>query len=72
MLACASGLFWINRLYLRVTLATEDEDDDDDEEERRWMHGPLEPMLVGSLIIALVLLFVWFFFLAENPSRQVI
>ena len=71
---CVSGLFWINRLYLRVTLgpAMGLDDEDLDPEERRWMRGPLEPILVGSLLVAIVALFVWFFFIAKNPSIQVI
>jgi len=77
IIVCVSGLFWINRLYLRVTLgpslgADEDLDEDEAAEERRWMRGPLEPMLVGALILGLIALFVWFFFIADNPSRQVI
>jgi hypothetical protein len=64
-------LVWVNRLYLRVlgpTISAEDEED----EVERVLRGPLEPLLVGSLIIALVALVVWFFFFAENPPRQVI
>jgi hypothetical protein len=74
IIVCVSGLFWINRLYLRVTLGPSlgADDEEEDDEERRWMRGPLEPMLVGSLMIALVAIFIWFFFIAENPSRQVI
>jgi hypothetical protein len=29
-------------------------------------------MLIVSLVVALVALTIWFFFLAEEPSRQVI
>jgi hypothetical protein len=69
-----TGLFWLNRLYLRVTLGPSMGLDDEDleEEERRWMRGPLEPMLVASLILAVIALFVWFFLIAENPSSQVL
>jgi hypothetical protein len=68
------GLLRINRLYLRVTLGpTMGLDDDDlDQEERRWMRGPLEPMLIVTLVLAVIALFGWFFFIAENPSRQVL
>ena len=31
------------------------------------LRGPLEPLLVGSLVVALIALFAWFFLLAENP-----
>jgi hypothetical protein len=74
MIVFAWGLFWVNRLYLRVSAdsnATE-EWDDEEEEEPRFARGPLEPLLVGSLVIAIVALFVWFFGFAHNPSQQVI
>jgi flagellar biosynthesis protein FliQ len=66
-------LFWLNNLYLRVTgvldrLA-------EDEEEAGWqrrVRGPLEPMLFLSLAVAIVALCIWFFFVAENPPRQII
>jgi hypothetical protein len=59
----------LNRLYLRVTLdPAQMDEDEDDEEEGRWMRGPLEPLLVGSLLIAVAALFVWFLFMAENPQ----
>jgi hypothetical protein len=70
MIAWGSGLFWLNALYLRVT-GFYAEPEDPDEPPRR-IRGPLEPILVGSMIIALVALFVWFFVFAENPSSQVI
>jgi hypothetical protein len=69
----AALLFQVNRLYLRVTGAWfPDPDEEDDEDEPRLPRGPLEPMLVGSLVIALVALVAWFFFLAEDPPRYVI
>jgi ABC-type dipeptide/oligopeptide/nickel transport system permease component len=66
-------LFWLNNLYLRVTgvldrLA-------EDEEESGWqrrVRGPLEPMMLLSLAVAIVALCVWFFFVAKNPPHQVI
>jgi hypothetical protein len=70
MIAWGAGLFWLNALYLRVTAFFEEPDDPD--EPPRRIRGPLEPILVGSLVIALVALFVWFFGFAENPSSQVI
>ncbi len=66
MIVWGSGLFWLNGLYLRVT-GFFDEPDDPDEPPRR-IRGPLEPILIGSMFIALVALFVWFFGFAENPS----
>lgn len=68
MVLWGAGLFWLNGLYLRVAGFWEE---DGDEPPRR-LRGPLEPLLVGSLAIALVALFVWFFAFAENPARQVI
>jgi hypothetical protein len=66
-------LVWTNRLYLRVTGAyARAAEEDDPEDFRARLRGPLEPILIGSLAIAIVALFVWFFFFAENPSRQVI
>jgi hypothetical protein len=67
------ALFWLNNLYLRVTgvfarLA-------EDEREAGWqrrVRGPLEPMLFVSLGVALVALTIWFFFIAEDPPRQII
>ena len=67
----ARALFWINRLYLRVTLGSrpaEEDDWDEDLDQPRWARGPLEPLLVFTLGLALVALFVSFFFWAENPS----
>ena len=71
-------LYWVDRLYLRVTGAYyaalyEYEDEDEDEEEPpRVVRGPLEPMLIASLVLGVIALFVWFFVFAENPSSQVI
>ena len=66
-------LFWINGLYLRVTgvMARLDEDEREVGWHRR-ARGPLEPMLLASLAIALVALCFWFFFIAQNPPRQFI
>jgi ABC-type dipeptide/oligopeptide/nickel transport system permease component len=66
-------LFFLNNLYLRVTgvldrLA-------EDEEESGWqrrVRGPLEPMLFVSLAVAIIALCIWFFFIAEDPPRQII
>lgn len=71
IIAWARFLFWLNRLYLRVTLGPSAVTRDPDEVEHdppRWIRGPLEPMLVGSLCIALAALFIWFFALAESPN----
>ncbi len=65
----ARGLFWLNRLHMRVTmprLMREIEEADEDEEPR-VIRGPLEPLLVGSLAVAIGVMVVWFFFFAERP-----
>jgi ABC-type dipeptide/oligopeptide/nickel transport system permease component len=66
-------LFWLNNLYLRVTgvFARLQEDELEAGWQRR-LRGPLEPMLLLSLAVALVALSVWFFIFAENPPHQVI
>jgi ABC-type dipeptide/oligopeptide/nickel transport system permease component len=69
----APALFWLNNLYLRVTAVFERLADD--EREAGWqrrLRGPLEPMLILSLAVALVALTIWFFVFAENPPNQVI
>lgn len=65
----ARGLFWLNRLHMRVTmprLMREIEEADEDEEPR-VIRGPLEPLMVGSLAVAIFAMGVWFFFFAESP-----
>ena len=65
-------LFWLNNLYLRVPGVFDRLEED--EEEAGWqrrVRGPLEPILMVALAIAIVALFVWFFGFAENPPRQV-
>jgi hypothetical protein len=72
IIAWARFLFWLNRLYMRVTAgagAVEAEEDEDDEP--RWIRGPLEPLLVVTLLLALAALFVWFFVYAEDPGAWV-
>lgn len=66
-------LFWLNFLYLRVSgvLARLEEDELESGWQRR-LRGPLEPMLIVSFFVALVALVIWFFFVAEEPPRQVI
>jgi hypothetical protein len=67
------ALFWLNNLYLRVTGVFERLAEDELEAGwQRRLRGPLEPMLIVSLVVALAALTIWFFFLAEEPPRQVI
>lgn len=63
MLVLAAGLAWLNDLYLRVTgghfVSSE-------APIRR--RGPLEPMLIATLVLAACAFAAWFFLLAENPT----
>jgi ABC-type proline/glycine betaine transport system permease subunit len=61
------ALFWLNGLYLRITATHSEEEWDDLDDPLFRVHGPLEPMLVATFVLALVALVVWFFFFAENP-----
>ena len=66
----AQLLFFLNRLHMRVTmprLMREIEEADEDEEPR-VIRGPLEPLMVGSLVVALIAMTIWFFFFAERPG----
>jgi hypothetical protein len=65
-------LFWVNKLYLRISDWDPIVDHEDPEAPRRVARGPLEPIIVVSLVIAVGALTFWFFVLAENPSRLVI
>jgi hypothetical protein len=65
----APVLFWLNGLYLRVTGVLRPEDEDDDRERR--LRGPLELFLYMGMAVALVALFGWFFFFANNPPEVV-
>jgi hypothetical protein len=67
MILFAPLLFWLNALYLRVTGHWAY---DEEEDRPRRLHGPLEPILLWSLLLALIALFVWFFLFAENPPTQ--
>lgn len=65
MFAAGLLLSWLNLLYLRITggeiVGTG--------AHRARRKGPLEPLMVASFVLAVVCLFVWFFFFAENPNR---
>ena len=63
----APALFWLNRLYLRVTglLGAEEEDPG------RRLRGPLEIFLYAGMIMAVVALCVWFFGYAHNPPEVI-
>ena len=65
----ARGLFWLNRLYMRVTMPRlmRELEEAPEDEEPRVIRGPLEPLMVGSLAVAIVAMAIWFFFFAERP-----
>jgi hypothetical protein len=73
MVLFARLLFWINRLWVWIVAhpAELDPEDEEEGEPPLFIRGPLEPILVGSLVIALTALTVWFFVLAENPPQLV-
>lgn len=68
----ARGLFWVNRLYLRVTLPAlmRELDEADRDDEPYVVRGPLEGILVGALVFGLIAMVVWFFFFAERPPAS--
>ena len=66
VIAFAAVLMRLNGLYVRVAASlarhrSGDEDRDD------YMRGPLEWLIVASLVIALITLVVWMAFIAEDP-----
>jgi len=65
------GMFlaWLNRLYLAVTgvLARYEAEEEEFGVAPRFLRGPLEPLLVGSLVVALAVMVFWFLILARNP-----
>ena len=64
---------WLNQLYLRTngTLARLEADGRAGWKRTR-IGGPAEPLLIFWFFVAMIAMFGWFFFLAENPSIQVI
>ena len=66
MIVFSLFLFWLNGLYLRVTGHWVY---DEKEDRPRRLRGPLEPLMLWSLLVALVLIAYWFFFLAEGPGH---
>lgn len=68
MVVFSPVLFWLNGLYLRVTGVFDRVDEDELESEwHRHLRGPLQPIMLISLTVAIVALCVWFVFFAENP-----
>ena len=69
MILWGTALVWLNGLYLRVTGQAPPPGGEDEEEHR--LSGPLEPLLVWSLYIAVVVLLIWFFAFAQNPPPDI-
>jgi len=66
---CAPALFWLNGLYLRVSgVLAQVEAEARETGWRRRVAGPLEPLLLLSLAIAVIALCVWFFGYADNSA----
>jgi hypothetical protein len=70
MIAWGALLSWTNRLYLRVTGVIARYQAEEEEfgpgSAPPFLRGPLEPLLVGSLVIALIALTAWFLFFAHG------
>jgi hypothetical protein len=69
MVAWGAFLFWLNALYLRISGVLTEPDDPD--EPPTDVRGPLEPLLVGSLVLAIVAFGIWFFAFAEDPAVNI-
>jgi hypothetical protein len=67
MVLFALALMWLNGLYLRVSRVRRPDDDG----YRGPPRGPLPSFLSAGMVIALAALFVWIFFVAENPPYTV-
>ena len=69
MVLFALGLSWLNDLYLRIQMATAKNPVAhwSGERDRPVSGGPLEPLLLLSLALAIVAAGIWFFVFAENP-----
>ena len=70
MFLFAALLLRLNYLYLRVTGALDRWDDGSDEP--RHLRGPLEPLLLGSLVLQVVALAVWLALFGDIPQVQVL
>ena len=69
MIAWGAFLVWLNTVYLRVTGVISRYAADDEEfggSSPRFLRGPLEPLLIGSLVIALIAITLWFLFFAHS------
>jgi hypothetical protein len=66
MAVFALGLAWLNNLYLRISGTLREAERDEPGSWRR-IRGPLEPLMVQSLMFAVIAMLVWFFVFAENP-----
>jgi hypothetical protein len=75
MMAWGGFLVWLNHLYLRVTGVIAryraEEEEFGPGAGPRFIRGPLEPLLVGSLVIALIALVVWFLVGAQSSTPSI-
>jgi hypothetical protein len=73
MIAVGALLVWINRLYLRVSgvIARYEAEKAEYGSAPRFLRGPLEPMLLASLLVAIVALVVWFLVFAQSPNPSI-
>jgi hypothetical protein len=69
VVALATALSWINVLYLRVSGALYREPDED--EPLRPPRGPLEALVVSTLVISILAVLAWLLLLAgdQNPPQ---
>jgi hypothetical protein len=67
MAALGAALSWVNELYLRVSGGRIVISSGEPVSRR----GPLEPMLVATLFLAVVSFAAWFLLIAENPTINV-
>jgi hypothetical protein len=68
IVAFGSFLAWLDDLYLRLTGGRARHDDHGIPVRRR---GPLEPLLIAALVMAVITFACWFLLFAENPDLRV-
>lgn len=68
MVLFAQVLLWINRLYLRVTLPYAVHDSD----QPPRIRGPLEPMVLISMPVALIGLIIFVLVFLDTPQLQAV
>jgi hypothetical protein len=75
MVCFGAFLVWVNRLYLRVSGVIARYEAEEETYGRgtapRFLRGPLEPLLVVSLLVAIAALLVWFLGFAHSPNPSI-